>query len=375
MSTLLFPTSVVGSLPRPDFIKDLINAPSPSGEDGGVRGDDSPSPPRGEGRGGSDEDYRRLMGLGIGAAVALQEQAGLDVITDGEWWRKSYIGVIAELAHGFELGHFSDGRPYTVVMDRLAPKQPGFIAREVSFLKTLTHRSIKATLPSPALLGERMWDAAKSSRAYPRREDFVRACVPILRHELELLIQEGVAIVQIDDPHLCLFVDAGVRAKYDDANRAADFAVDMTNQVVDGIQGKLAVHLCRRAGGRARGETSFQGGYDPILPQLNRLKVQHLTMEFTAPEAGDMAVFRKLRPDLEIGLGCVGTTPGHIDSADEIVRRVEMALQYLAPERITLNPDCGFAPGSAAVVSLDEVYQKLKNEVAAAQRLRAKYGG
>ena len=350
----LFPTSVVGSLPRPDYVKDLINGAVPV----------------------SPDEYRRLMGLAVSAAVALQEAAGLDVVTDGEWWRKSYIGVIAELAHGFELGTYPDGRPYTVVVDQLAPKQPGFIAREVAFLKGITRKQIKATLPSPALLGERLWDPERSAKAYPRREDFVRACVPILREELRLLVREGVSVVQIDDPHLCLFVDPDVRAKYDDPDRAAAFAVDMTNEVVEGVAGvKLAVHLCRRAGARARGEARFRGGYGPILPHLNRLKVHHLTMEFTAPEAGDMAVFRDLRPDFEIGLGCVGTQPGVVDSVDEIVGRVEAALRHLAPERITLNPDCGFAPGSAAVVSTDEVYQKLKNEVAAARRLRERYGG
>jgi 5-methyltetrahydropteroyltriglutamate--homocysteine methyltransferase len=317
------------------------------------------------------------MGLAITAAVALQESAGLDVITDGEWWRKSYIGVIAELAHGFELGRYPDGRPYTVVVDRLAPKQPGFIAQEVAFLKKLTRKQIKATLPAPALLGERLWDPEKSSRAYPKREDFVRACVPILRDELERLIREGVSIVQIDDPHLCLFVDAGVRARYDDADRAADFAVEMTNQVVEGVRGpvatKVAVHLCRRAGARARGEARFQGGYDPIIGPLNRLKVQHLTLEFTSPEAGDMAVFRQLRDDFEIGLGCVATQPGEIDSVEQIVQRVETALRHLPAERITLNPDCGFAPGSGAVVSLDEVYHKLHNEVEAARVLRDRH--
>jgi 5-methyltetrahydropteroyltriglutamate--homocysteine methyltransferase len=349
----LFPTSVVGSLPRPDHVKDLIN-------------DAAPVPP---------DEYRRLMGLAVGSAVALQEMAGLDVVTDGEWWRKSYIGVIAELAHGFEVGRFPDGRPRTVVVDRLAPKQPGFIAREVAFLKTLTRRQIKATLPSPALLGERLWDATASARAYPAREDFVRDCVPVLREELRLLVREGVSVVQIDDPHLCLFVDPGVRAAYDDPDRAAAFAVDMTNQLVDGVGGvRLAVHLCRRAGARARGEAQFQGGYGPVLPHLNRLNVHHLTMEFTAPGAGDTAVFRDLREDLEIGLGCVGTEPGRIDTVDQIVARVEAALKHLDAARITLNPDCGFAPGSAAVVSLDEVYQKLKNEVAAARVLRERYG-
>jgi 5-methyltetrahydropteroyltriglutamate--homocysteine methyltransferase len=220
-----------------------------------------------------------------------------------------------------------------------------------------------------------MWDPARSSAAYPSREDFVRACVPILRREVELLRAEGVSVVQIDDPHLCLFVDPAVRAGYADADRAADFAVDMVNQTVEGIDGvKLAVHLCRRAGARARGEAQFRGGYEPILGPLNRLKVHHLTLEFTAPEAGDLSVLRRLREDLEVGLGCVSTQPGEVDSVEAIVERVEQALRHVAPERITLNPDCGFAPGSAAVVSIDEVYQKLKNEVGAARRLREKYG-
>lgn len=343
----LFPTSVVGSLPRPDSVRALLGQP----------------------------DVGPKLNEAIRDAVAMQEEAGIDIITDGEWRRASYIGVIAELAHGFELGtNPADGRPWTIVVDKLAPKSPGFIASEVRYLKTITERQIKATLPAPALLGERMWDANKSSAAYPTREAFIADCVPILRREVELLKAEGVAVVQIDDPHLCLFVDSKVRAKYDDADRAADFSVEMVNQVIEGIGGiKLAVHLCRRAGARARGESDHAGGYGPILSQLNRLKVNHLTMEFTTPGSGDMEVFKELREDLEIGLGCVSCDPGQIDEADEIVARVETALQYLDPARITLNPDCGFAPGSAAQVSLREVSAKLKNEVQAALRLREKF--
>ena len=97
-------------------------------------------------------------------------------------------------------------------------------------------------------------------------------------------------------------------------------------------------------------------------------------MEFTTPGAGDVGVLGQLREDLEIGLGCVNCQPGEVDSADSIVERIELALEHVAPERITLNPDCGFAPGSGAVVSIDEVYTKLKNEVEAARRLREKYG-
>ena len=350
----LFPASIIGSLPRPSFVKDIIFD----------QGSQSP------------DEYRHLMGAAVGYVAALQESAGLDVVSDGEWQRKSYIGVIAELAHGFQLSRNpADGRPWTIVVDRIAPRQPGFLAREVALLRQFTQRPIKATLPAPALLGERMWDADLSAAAYPTREDFVRACVPILRREVELLREEGVAIVQVDDPHLCLFVDPGVRARYEDPDRAADFAVDMDNQVLDGIEGvKLAVHLCRRAGARARGEAEHRGDYGPILRQLGRLKVGHITMEFTTPGAGDMAVFQRLPEDVEIGLGCVSCQPGQVDSVETIVNRVEAALEYLAPEQITLNPDCGFAPGSAADVSMDEVYLKLKNEVEAANRLRDKFG-
>src|SRR5436853_4022857 len=124
---VLFPTSVVGSMPRPDFVRDLISDESIS-----------------------REDYDGRMEAAVRYVVALQENAGLDILTDGEWWRKSYIGVIAELAHGFEVGtNPADGRPWTIVVDKLAPKKPGTIAGEVKLLKKITKHMIKATLPAP----------------------------------------------------------------------------------------------------------------------------------------------------------------------------------------------------------------------------------
>jgi len=349
----LFPASVVGSMPRPQFVRDLVNG--------------APPLPR--------ERHDEEMDAAIRYVVALQEHAGLDVVTDGEWRRRSYIGVIAELAHGFDVGfNPADGRPWTVVKDRLSPAAPGFIAREARFLRSITRRQIKVTLPAPALLGERMWEPSVSAKVYPRREDFVRDCVPVLRREIELLIQSGADIIQIDDPHLCLFVDPHIRDTYDDPDRAADFAVDMVNAVVDGLKGPtIALHLCKRAGARARGERDHRGGYQAIVKQINRLKVSHLTIEFSTPGSGDMAVLRDFREDMEIGLGCVGVTPGTVDAVETIVGRVEGALKHVDARRITLNPDCGFAPGSAAPVDLDEVYRKLQLEVAAAKTLRERH--
>jgi 5-methyltetrahydropteroyltriglutamate--homocysteine methyltransferase len=147
----------------------------------------------------------------------------------------------------------------------------------------------------------------------------------------------------------------------------------MINALVEGFRGiKFAVHLCRRAGARVRGEKHHAGTYGPILPQLNKLKVQHLTMEFTAAGADDLESLGRLRKDFELGLGVVDVTPGIRQSPELIVKRVERALERVEAARITLNPDCGFAPGSAAKVEMDEVYAKLCAEVEAARLLRAR---
>lgn len=358
MSTLehygtLFPTAVVGSLPRPAFVREVV-----MGE-----------------RELSAQRRAQVMDDAVAYAVRLQEAAGLDILSDGEWRRASYIGVIAELAHGFEVGRYEDGRPWTVVVDRLAPKQPGFLAAEARFLKQHSSRKIKVALPSPALLGERLWDPERSKGAYATRRDFARACVPILRDELELLCQAGADVVQIDDPHLCLLVDPQVRAEYPDPDEEARFTVSLINELVAGVKGvRLAVHLCRRAGARVRGEACHTGGYEPLIPHLNHLQVHHLTMEFTSPGAGEARVFSQLREDFEIGLGCVSVHPGQVDAPEEIVARVARALEYLPKERVVLNPDCGFAPGSAAKVDIEEVYAKLSNQSAAARMLREHHG-
>ena len=348
----LFPASVVGSIPRPLHVRDLIDKPAWDAAD------------------------ERAMDAAVRYVVSMQEMAGLDVVTDGEWRRRSYIGVIAELAHGFTLEtNPADGRPWTIVTERLAPKAPGFIAGEAKFLKSVAQAATKITLPAPALLGERLWHPQRSRAAYPKREDFVRDCVGPLRNEIALMQGLGIDIVQIDDPHLCLFVDPDVRRGFEDPDRVADFAVDMINALVDGFPGiKFAVHLCRRAGARVRGEKHHAGTYGPILPQLNRLRVQHLTMEFTAAGADDLESLGRLRGDFELGLGVVDVTPGTVDDAERIAARVERALARVDARRITLNPDCGFAPGSAANVDIDEVYRKLGAECQAARLLRRRHG-
>jgi len=345
----LFPAAVVGSLPRPQFVRDVLEQQDTL----------------------SAEEYQKRMDAAVTFAIAMQESAGLDVISDGEWRRRSYIGVIADLCDGFERG-VRDGLSWHTVIRPISVKRPGVIAEEVKFLKAHTNRKVKVCLPSPYLLGQRMWEADKSREAYPTREEFMRALVPVLRSELIAVRDAGADVAQFDDPHLCLFVDKRVQEQYDDWEREAKLCVDLLNDIVNGVGSvKIAVHLCRRNKGRSG--WVGEGGYEPILPFLRQLKVHQYVMEFSIPVAGDFVTLRGLPEDREIGLGCVDVRSEHIDTPEEIAARVENALKHISPERITLNPDCGFAPGSAAEIPLDEAYEKLKNEVEAAKRLREKY--
>ena len=356
MSRPLFTTTVVGSMPRPQYVRDLIEEQV----DGRL----------------SSADFRRMMDSAIPYVAQTQELAGIDVISDGEWRRKSYIGVIADICSGFELSIKEvQGQRQTwhVVTSELGVSNPGLLAKEAAFLKQYTERDVKVAIPSPYLIGERMWDPELSSTAYPTRRDFTDSLVPILRQELMALRDEGVTVAQIDDPHLCLFVDPNVRAQYEDPQAEMAHCVDLINRVVEGVEGVgLAVHLCRRNKGRAG--WVGEGGYGPILPALSDLQVDILMLEFAIPAAGDFAVLRELPERFDIGLGCVDCRSSHIDTLDEIADRVRRAAQYVAPERILLHPDCGFAPGSAADIPLDEAYLKLRNEALAAEMLREEFG-
>ena len=356
MSKSLFTTTVVGSMPRPQYVRDLIEEQV----EGGV----------------SSADFRRMMDSAIPYVAQMQELAGIDVISDGEWRRKSYIGVIADICNGFELSIkdvLGQRQTWHVVTSELEVVNPGLLATEAGFLKQNTDQDVKVAIPSPYLIGERMWDPEISKAAYPTRQDFTEALVPVLRQELIALRDEGVAVAQLDDPHLCLFVDPKVRAGYDDPQAEMAYCVDLLNRVVDGVDGvRLAVHLCRRNKGRAG--WVGEGGYGPILPALSDLQVDILMLEFAIPAAGDFAVLRDLPERFDIGLGCVDCRNSHIDTPDEIADRVRRAVQYIAPERILLHPDCGFAPGSSADIPLDEAYLKLRSEALAAEMLRQEFG-
>lgn len=347
-----FAAGIVGSLPRPRSVRDLLPA------DPGAESTTASRSPQ--------------MNAAVRYAIAVQEMAGLDLVSDGEWRRHSYTNIIADVADGFE--HYEvGGSPFGVaVTEPLRVTRPGLAADEARFLIESTDRATKVCLPSPYILGVRLWQRDVSARAYPTRESFMDAVAPILRKEIVALRDAGVSVIQIDEPELGVLVDPDSRAQFDDPQYEMDLAVDKINEMIFGIDGvRLALHLCR-LNTRTRGWV-WEGGYEPIIDAMKRVKVDQYVMEFTIPAAGKVDVIKQLPEDSLIGLGSVNCRSEHVDTPEEIVARVEEAMRYVEPERLSLNPDCGFAPDKSFNIPLNEAYSKLKNEAEAARRLRDKY--
>ncbi len=348
-----FAAGVVGSLPRPPAVRDML-----------------PDTPGAE---SSAAARSPRMDAAVRYAISLQETAGLDLVSDGEWRRHAYTHIVADITNGFSADLREHPRRWGIsVTEPLEVVRPGLIAEEASFLVDSSDRMTKVCIPSPYLLGVRLWEREVSAHAYPTRDEFIEALVPILHDELLALSDLGVTVVQIDEPHLCVLVDPTYRDSFEDPQYEMDLAAEKINEVVAGVEGlQLALHLCRRNKGRAG--WIGEGGYGPIMPALARLNFDMLMLEFAMPAAGDKAILSDLPERFEIGLGCVDCRSADIDTPEAIAGRVREALKYVRPERVTIHPDCGFAPGSAADIPIDEAYLKLRNEVLAAQILREEY--
>ena len=349
-----FPAGVVGSLPRPLMVKELL--------------------PELPGPGSAAAARSAQMDAAVRYAIAVQEMAGIDLVSDGEWRRHAYTHVIADIATGFAADRRTEPPRWGIsVTEPMEVVRPGLIAEEARFLVAATGRMTKVCVPSPYLLGVRLWEAEVSSRAYPSRDRFIDALVPILRDELIELQRTGVTVVQIDEPHLCVLVDPAYRNSFADARYEMDLAAARINEMLDGIdEVQTALHLCRRNWGRKG--WGAEGGYEPIVETMKKIEVDQYVMEFSIPVAGDVAVLRQLPEDKLIGLGAVECRFEKIDTPEEIVARVEEALKYVDAGRLSINPDCGFSPGLEGEMPLEEPYRKLKNEAEAARRLRELYG-
>ena len=354
----MFPTFVVGSLPRPLWVRDLIE----DRKSGDI----------------SHQSAGRLLDDAVPLAVRLQERAGIDFVSDGEWRRESYVKVFADAVDGFENDLLAGGSSqfgtlgYPAVVSKLEQRGP-IALDEARFLRNTTSSKTVVAVPSPYTIARRMWSPEHSTSAYATREEFMQACIPIVRSEVAALAGAGVDAIQLDDPWLALLVDAEYRER--EGIRDVDVEIDMSvrsvNDVVAGVEGVLlSVHMCHAHFAR---QHSTQGAYDLIIEALGHMNVHRFAMEFATPDAGGLQSLKRFPDDKILGLGVIDHTDLNVETAEVVVDRVTQALDYVPAERLTLNPDCGFAPSSSNPMDLDEAYLKLSALSAGAKVLRARY--
>lgn len=344
----LYPVTVVGSWPRPSWLLEGMKKGRP--------------------------DLRALQDEATLLAIKYQEDAGVDIVSDGEQRRDNFYSFICDRMDGIRLMTMAELLEYVedkaafesllqaldvpafavknpTVVGKLRPREP-LVLTDFKFLREHTRKPVKVTLPGPYLLSRSTWVKTLSDTAYPTRESLADDIVKLLRDELSELAAAGADVVQFDEPVLTELVFAGKSATRTfmcaalaasaSPEKELDFAVDLINRVVDGIQGPVvALHICRGNWSRKE-DVLLEGSYDPLIPHLKRMKVRQFVLEYATPRAGSLEALRGLPENSQLGFGAVNPRTSEVESPDEIAGRVHRVSEMLGPDRIYLNPDCGF---------------------------------
>jgi 5-methyltetrahydropteroyltriglutamate--homocysteine methyltransferase len=328
--------------------------------------------------------FSGLLDDAVRFAIHLQEMAGMDVVSDGEWRRVQYIREFLLRVGGFEkvrkYEHQGETKLTEAVVRRMQDGPPVF-ASDAAFLAANTDRVTKFALPSPFLIAIRYWHADHSRDAYPTWESFLDHLAENLAREAQALVAAGIDIVQLDDPALTYFCDAALMAgeTHDERlrrdwnpERELPLAVGALNRIVDGLPAETHLHCCHSVYKR---RSDVKGNYRPLLPHLRELRFDRVNLEFAyqaTGEAGDLAL---LPPHLGIGMGVVDVRSERLQSIEEIEQLGRSGAAIVAADRIALNPDCGFAPDAGEPPTIDEAYEKLCRLVAASRRLASTMAG
>ena len=308
----------------------------------------------------TDEELARVEDAAVDGALRLQEEAGLEVVTDGEMRRLSFQSQLPAAVEGFgdwdldaflwgewhsdELGDMHVERPRLAVESRLRRKR--FLsAGEFAYAHGRTDRVLKVTLPSPSLFAN-FWDAERSTAAYPSLEAFLGDVAEILREEADELVRLGATYVQIDAPHYPLLLDPTYRAFYASrgwpAERWLELGVELDNHVIGERPGvTFGFHLCR---GNQASRWLVEGGYDWLAERLfPRVKAQRLLLEYDDARSGSFEPLASIPEDKIAVLGLVTTKSGRRETIAELRGRIEEAAGFRSLERLALSPQCGFA--------------------------------
>ncbi len=382
----LFPVTVVGSWSRPPWLIRALR----DWQDGNI----------------TKEEFDKVADEAALLAVKYQEDAGVNIITDGEQRRDNFYSFVVAKLNGMKLMKVSELMDYMkdrarfeevlraldvpafaikspIVVDRITPRD-GLALDEVDFLRKHTTRQIKVPLPGPYLLLKSSWFEGLSDKAYPTEDELSRDIIQLLRNEVISLKERGVDFIQFDEPTLSQVVlgeestetfMCAAMANRKDPSEELELAVRLMNETVDGLDGvRFGVHVCRGNWSR-REDVLLEGNYGPMLPYLTQMNVDQLVLEFATPRAGELEVFKEYANEKEIGLGVVNPRTDKIESPQEIVDRVHEVLKYFDPEKVFLNPDCGFGTFAERNVNTAEIaFLKLQSITAAAQILRQEFG-
>jgi len=380
----LYPTTVVGSWPRPAYLLDALRKHN-RGQMGW-------------------KEFNAIADRAVLEAVEYQEEAGLDIVSDGEQRRDNFYSFVVEKLDGVRLMSLAeimdvvedkasfeailkaaDAPAWAIhnptVVGKVKPKMR-LALDEYQFLRKHTQKHIKVPLPGPYILTRSMWVKGITDKVYRSQEELAADIVDILRDELIALRDAGCDFVQFDEPVLTdvvfnravkerTFMCASMSESSGDPQKELLLATRMMNSITEGVEGvRTGVHICR--GNWTRQEVSLlKGSYEPLVPTMMGMDIDQLVLEYATPRAGELGAFAHHPKQKEIGLGVANPRSDDVETVDSIVERVKDARQYFEPEQIFLNPDCGFGTFAERPMNpADVAYKKLAAMVQAANELR-----
>jgi len=340
---MLFPCTIVGSYPQPEW---LIDRQKLAGR----------FPPRVRAR----ELWRiqePFLSLAQDDATLLairaQEDAGLDIISDGEIRRESYSNRFATALEGVDLdnpGSALDRSGHPNPVPRIVGKirrKHGVEVADLQFLKANTTRRTKITVPGPFTMLQQA-----QNDFYASEEEAALEYADAVNAEIKDLFAAGADVVQIDEPYM--------QAR---PEKARQYGLKALNRALDGVTGTTAVHICF---GYAAVIHQRPSGYS-FLTELADCTCRQVSIE-TAQSRLDTSVLAKLG-DKKILVGCLDLSDMNVETPDVVVGRIRRALEHIPPERVILAPDCGMK-----YLPRDVAQGKLKSMVEAARILRREYG-
>jgi 5-methyltetrahydropteroyltriglutamate--homocysteine methyltransferase len=298
--------------------------------------------------------FKRVEDRAVDDAIALQEGAGLDVVSDGELRRYAFFGHLVDAVDGFDkLGGwaipFRDEtgaelvfrRP--VVVEKLRWRR-SMCAEEFTYLRARATRPAKATLISTQQAAA-YYDPARSAGAYPTRDAYLADVVDLTRREIDELVRLGCTYIQVDAPQYAALLDPamreGYRARGSDPDALIDACVAMDNAVIGGHPGvTFGLHICR---GNNQSKFYASGDYGPIARVFAQSRFQRFLLEYDDARSGGFEPLRAVPEDREVVLGLVTTKKERLETTDELRRRIDEATAYVPLDRLALSPQCGFA--------------------------------